>query len=201
MREPLVETAKPWNSPAAMFAVPIPIISWSGSTSSPRLAAKLAAVAIVSVSDTSVIPIAAISSGGMSLALVQGRLGAGTPRGSEPTVSTPWSERPRTADATVAPTTATSTAGSRRETRGITSSTANTASPTASVVAVRPVEAVEEGLHLGEERVRRGREPEQLRQLSDDDRDGQAVHVADLHLLGEEVGDEPELARARARSR
>ena len=52
-----------------------------------------------------------------------------------------------------------------------------------------------------EERVGVGGEAEQLRQLSDDDRDAEAVHVADLHLLGEEVGDEPELARARARSR
>ena len=57
--EPLVEIANPWKNPAARFAVPIPIISWSGSTSSPRRAAKLEAVAIVSVSDTSVIPAAA----------------------------------------------------------------------------------------------------------------------------------------------
>ena len=49
VREPLVDTAKPWKNPAAMLAAPMPIISWSGSTSSPRRAAKLDAVAMVSV--------------------------------------------------------------------------------------------------------------------------------------------------------
>ena len=63
VREPLVDTAKPWRNPAAMLAAPRPIISWSGRTSSPRRAAKLDAVAIVSVSDTSVMPTAATSSG------------------------------------------------------------------------------------------------------------------------------------------
>ena len=33
VREPLVLTGKPWKSPAAMFAAPIPIISWLPSTS------------------------------------------------------------------------------------------------------------------------------------------------------------------------
>ncbi len=56
MRDPLVDTANPWNSPAATLAAPRPIISWSGLTSSPRRAAKLVDVAIVSVSDTSVMP-------------------------------------------------------------------------------------------------------------------------------------------------
>ncbi len=82
--EPLVETANPWNSPAAMFAAPMPIISWFGSISSPRRAAKLVAVAIVSVSDTSVMPIAAISSGTTSPAFVQGMVGVGTPCGRAP---------------------------------------------------------------------------------------------------------------------
>ena len=41
-------------------------------------------------------------------------------------------------------------------------------------------------------------EAEQLRQLSDDDRDREAVHVSDLHLLREQVGDEPELAEPEA---
>ncbi len=39
-----------------------------------------------------------------------------------------------------------------------------------------------------------GREAEQLGQLADEDRDGEAVHVADLDLLREQVGDEAELA-------
>ena len=35
VREPLVLTGKPWKSPAAMLAAPMPIISWSPSTSWP----------------------------------------------------------------------------------------------------------------------------------------------------------------------
>ena len=87
VREPLVDTAKPWKNPAAMFAVPMPIISWFGSTSSPRRAAKLVDVAIVSVSDTNVMPIAATSIGPTSPKSVQGRAGRGRPSGRAPTVA------------------------------------------------------------------------------------------------------------------
>ncbi len=59
-------------------------------------------------------------------------------------------------------------------------------------VAVR--EPVDEGLELGNEPVCVGREPCELGKLADEDRDGQAVHVADLDLLREQVGDESELA-------
>ena len=62
VREPLVEIGNPWNSPANALAAPIPIISWLAFTSSPRRAAKLVEVAIVSASETSVIPTAAASS-------------------------------------------------------------------------------------------------------------------------------------------
>ena len=89
----------------------MPTISWSGSTSSPRRAAKLVAVAIVSVSDTSVMPTAPTRSGPTSDHLVQGSAGTGTPWGSVPTVFTPWSARSSTAEITVTPTTATRTAG------------------------------------------------------------------------------------------
>ena len=73
VREPLVEMAKPWKNPAAMLAAPMPTISWSASTSSPRRAAKLAEVAIVSVSETSVMPSAATNSGTRSLACGPGQ--------------------------------------------------------------------------------------------------------------------------------
>ena len=89
VREPLVETGKPWKSPAKALAAPIPIISWLASTSSPRRAAKLVEVAIVSASDTSVIPIAAASSAPMSLRATDGNCGRGSPCGSDPTVDTP----------------------------------------------------------------------------------------------------------------
>ena len=118
VREPLVEIEKPWKSPAATFAVPMPIISWFGWTSSPRRAAKLVAVAIVSASETSVMPTAAIRSGATSLTFVQGTLGAGKPCGSAPTVLTPSSARPSAAVIAVAPTTATRMAGSRVVRRG-----------------------------------------------------------------------------------
>src|SRR5262249_36612995 len=119
--------------PAARLAAPIPIISWSGSTSSPRRAAKLDAVAMVSVSDTRVMPIAATTSGPTSCTEVQGNDGRGNPLGSEPTVDTPFSSRERTADTMVAPTTATSTAGIRVVNRGSTSRTTSTPTPTANV--------------------------------------------------------------------
>ncbi len=132
VRDPLVETAKPWRKPAVTFAAPMPIISWFGSTSSPRLAAKLEAVAMVSVSETSVMPTAATKSGPTSLSDVHGISGDGNPFGREPTVTTPFDARSSTADTIVAPATATRTAGTRRVSRGSTSSTASTARPTRS---------------------------------------------------------------------
>ncbi len=134
VREPLVDTAKPWNRPAARFAVPMPIISWFGSTSSPRRAAKLVDVAIVSVSDTSVIPTAATSSGTTSWTLVHGSSGVGSPCGRAPTVFT---SRSNTAVTIVAPTTATSTAGTFRMTRGSRRRTASVARPTTIAVRLR----------------------------------------------------------------
>ena len=68
----------------------------------------------------------------------------------------------------------------------------------------RPVGLVEVGDELADlvdEPVGVGGEAEQLGELADDDGDGQAVHVADLDLLGEQAGDEAELAEARGRSR
>ncbi len=98
VRDPLVDTAKPCTNPAAMLAAPMPIISWFGSTSSPRRAAKLDAVAIVSVSDTSVMPIAATNNGPTSCTVVNGNVGVGKPFGSEPTVDTPLLARSSTAE-------------------------------------------------------------------------------------------------------
>ena len=40
VRDPLVLTGKPWKKPAAMFAAPMPTISWLPRTCSPRRAAK-----------------------------------------------------------------------------------------------------------------------------------------------------------------
>src|SRR5262245_10409973 len=123
--------AKPWKKLEATLAAPIPIISWLGRTSSPRRAAKLDAVAMVSVSDTKVMPTAATSRGPTSDSEVHGSVGRGNPAGSEPTVLTPYELRSSTADTTVAPTTATSTAGMRLVKRGRIRRTASTARPVA----------------------------------------------------------------------
>jgi hypothetical protein len=117
-----------------MFEVPMPTISWSAFTSSPRRAAKLVAVAMVSVNDTIVMPTAPMSRGPTSDSFVHGNAGAGTPWGSEPTVLTPCAARSRTALTTVTPTTATRTAGNRRVSRGRTRRTASVQRPVTSVV-------------------------------------------------------------------
>ena len=135
VRDPLVEIANPWKNPAAMFAVPMPIISWFGCSSSPRRAAKLDAVAMVSVSDTSTMPIAASRRGPTSSTDVHGSDGFGKPWGRVPTVATPSAARSSTADTIVAPATATSTAGMRVVIRGSTSSTTSTPTPTATAPA------------------------------------------------------------------
>ncbi len=62
VREPLVLTGKPWNSPAATLAAPIPIISWLARTSWPVRAANAEAVEMVSVNETSAMPSAPATS-------------------------------------------------------------------------------------------------------------------------------------------
>ncbi len=56
----------------------------------------------------------------------------------------------------------------------------------------RAVEPEHEGLELGTEALGVRREPEELGQLAHDDEEGETVHVADLHLTREQVGDEAE---------
>ena len=75
---------------------------------------------------------------------------------------------------------------------------ASTPIPTSSGGRLRVVEVLEELAQLVEEAVGVGGEAEQLRQLADDDRDREAVHVADLHLARQQVGDEAELADPEA---
>ena len=175
----------------------MPIISWLGSTSSPRRAAKLVAVAIVSVSETSVMPIAAISRGPTSLAFVHGKRRRGHPLRQRPHRADAVAGEARAAPTpAVAATTATSTAGTRVVMRGSTSSSASTARPDEQRGGVASGRGLRRRPDLLQEGVGVGGEAEQLRQLAHDDRDRKAVHVADLHLLGEEVRDEPESAEA-----
>ena len=187
--------AKPWNSPAAMLAAPIPIISWLASTSSPRAAAKLVDVAIVSVSETRTMPIAAAESGPMSLTDVHGNEGDGKPlrqradRGvSSRSSSAVASGRAHDGDE------------HRRHLRVIRGNPGGRQrhGPDEQGGGVRLVEVREERSKLVDEAVGVGGEAEQLRQLADDDRDREPVHVADLHLVREQVGDEAELAESEA---
>ena len=198
VREPLVEMAKPWKNPAAMFDAPMPTISWLGSISSPRRAAKAVAVAIVSVSDTSVMPSAATKSGTRSLVLG------------------PWHRRRRNTlgqwpghlDAH----------GGESEHGGDDGGTDHGdehgrdllgeagqheqedehRAPEEEGPGVGLVEVGDELTDLVDEAVGVGGEAEELGELADDDRDAEAVHVADLHLLREQVGDEAELSEAEA---
>ena len=90
VRDALVDTANPWKRPAVMLAAPIATISWFGSTSSPRRAAKLDAVAMVSVRLTRVMPTAPSSSGpDVAERGPRAATGGGCPGGARPTVVTP----------------------------------------------------------------------------------------------------------------
>ncbi len=111
VRDPLVLIGKPWNSPAAMFAAPMPVISRSPRISCPVRAANDVAVEIVSASETIAIAAAPITSGPTSDSLIEGTVNGGNPFGRTPTRSTPWSWSENTVVATIAPTTITSTAG------------------------------------------------------------------------------------------
>ena len=61
-----------------------------------------------------------------------------------------------------------------------------------------PVETEHKGLNLRTESLGIGGESEELGQLSDDDHQSEPVHVADLHLVREEIGDEPQPRHAEA---
>ena len=119
--------------------------------------------------------------------------GSGKPCGSAPMTSTPRAARSRPADADRArrrprrgcPV---SVATRRRRTRMI----ARLMAPIAERPEVRLVEALDEGDHLVDEAARVRAEPEQLRQLADEDRDREAGEVPGPDRAREQVGDEPE---------
>ena len=171
VREPLAEIANPWNSPAATLAAPIPIISWFGSTSSPRRAAKLVDVAIVSVSETSTIPTAATSSGARSLTRHRReRRGRQSLRQRAHGLHTVGAEVEHRGDQRGA--------DDRDEHGGHLLRDARQdqqhrerGEPERQRRRVRLVEARDERLRLRDEPVGVGGEPEELRQLADDDRD------------------------------
>ena len=198
VRDALAEIANPWNMPATALAAPIPIISWFGSTSSPRRAAKLVEVAIVSVRDTRTIPIDAMNSGPRCSNGTPGNVGVGNPLGNDPTVATPLAARSKTPVTTVAPTTATSTAGTFFDTRGKTSRMTRVAETDQQGRRVRLVETRDESFRLVDEAIGVRRKAEQFGQLPNEDGDREAIHVADLDLFGQQVRDEPEFAETES---
>ena len=111
VREPLVLTGKPWKKPAKMLAAPMPIISWSPRTRSPRRAANDDAVDIVSARATTAMATAPRNSSGTSAQGTVGTVSGGKPWGSTPMVFTPSSCRSNRLTAREASTTTTSTAG------------------------------------------------------------------------------------------
>ena len=74
-------------------------------------------------------PIAAMSRGPRCSNGTPGNAGVGNPLGNDPTVATPLAARSKTAVTTVAPTTATSTAGTLFDNRGKTSRMTRVARP------------------------------------------------------------------------
>ena len=163
------------------------------STSSPRLAAKLVEVAIVSASETTVIPIAAASSTPRSLERDRRELGHGSPCGSDPTVVTPLSVRSKRGTARVEEDDGDqhgrdpSREARQNQEHG---ERCQTDRQRVAVAAVKPVEELPHVVHEVSPSVG---EAEQLRELTHDDRDAQADHVADLNLLREQVGHEAQL--------
>ena len=118
---------------------------------------------MVSVSETSVMPAAAIEQRDHVVALVHGNVGLGRPCGSAPTVFT---SRSNTAVTTVAPTTATRTAGTCRLTRGSTRSTRQRRRGRAAIaVRLRSPKPSTKRAELVDEAVGVGREPAELGQL------------------------------------
>ena len=111
VRDPLVLTGKPWKSPAARFATPMPIISWFPSTCWPVRAANADDVEMVSASDTRAMPKAPAASGARSESSAVGSVKGGNPWGSTPTSETPRAARSKTDEAAIARTTRTSTDG------------------------------------------------------------------------------------------
>ena len=191
VRELLAEMANPRKKPAAMLAEPMPIISWFGFTCSPRRALNEVDRAMVSVSDTSVMPTAATSSGTTSPMSVHGTSGVGQPLGK-------GADR---GDVEVEHGGDDGGADHRDEHGGDLAGDAREHEqhgerdePDGEGRGVALVEVRHELPHLLDEGVGVRREPAELRQLPDDDDDGQSVHVADLDLAREQVGDEAELA-------
>ena len=91
-----------------------------------------------------------------------------------------------------------STAGSRRVKRGRISSTASEAQTDVSVSRLRSSRPSKKARISSMNPSASVEKPNSFGSWPDDDRDAQPDHVADLDLLREQVGDEPQLAETEA---
>ena len=82
-------TGKPWNSPAATFATPMAVISWSVSAEYLRREAKMRDMTVVSVRVMTAMPTAAVARTPTSPRGTDGHRGNGSPCGIGPTTGTP----------------------------------------------------------------------------------------------------------------
>ena len=180
-----------------MLAAPMPIISWLGSTSSPRRAAKRTTVAIVSVSETRVMPTAAISSGPTSLS-VRPREATASGVPAAVTDGREWSARPKHGRGDGGADHRDETAGTVLVSCGQHEQDDEHAEPTTSAAACVSSRLSKNAWSSSRKPSASVEKPNSFGQLADDDRDRQAVHVADLDLARQQVGDEPELADAEA---
>ena len=191
VRELLAEMANPRKKPAAMLAEPIPIISLFGFTRSPRRVLNEVDSAMVSVRDTSVIPTAATSSGTTSSIVGPRHVGRRKTLG----------QSAHRADVEVEHSGDDDGADDGDEHGGDLPGDARQhdqhgerGEADAEGRGVALVEVRHKLPHFLDEGVSVRRETAELRQLPDDDDDGQAVHVADLDLAREQVGHEAKLA-------
>ena len=199
VREPLVLTGKSLEEARrAMLAAPIPIISRFPSTSWPVRAANADEVEIVSVSDTTAMPIAPATSSARSDSATLGNVNGGKPLGQ-------WADQ---GDAVVGQ--VEGVGGQDRD---------DHRHQHGGDLGDQPLEhedqdqaeqtdrerrrhrlavgqPLDEADRLGDEPVGVDREAEQLGELADQDREGEPVHVADLGRLGQQVGDEAQLGDA-----
>ena len=201
VRDPLVLTGNPWNSPAARFAAPIPIISFCPSISSPLRAANDDAVEMVSVSDTRAIPSAPPASSPMSDSPMSGTVKGGNPWGSTPTTSTPRSARSKATAARMESHHGDEDAGGLRQPalQAHDHDQPEHADGECGPHGVPVGQSRDETRELGPEAVAVHREPEELRELADQDRQRQPVHVADDRGLRDQIGDEAQPGNAGGR--
>ena len=204
VRDPLVLTGKPPNSPAATLALPDPhhlpgrvhLLARPGREARTRWRSCRRARRWRSRSRRR-----RAAAGPRWPAL--GMLNGGSPLGSTPDEARrPVAPRSKTTTTTIEAITPTSTlgiAGSQRCSASI-RTRLNTPDGDRGRDGLARGHALDELDQLADEALGVHREPEQLRELAHQDREGQAVHVADLGGLGEEVRDEPEACAARPRA-